>query len=410
MRVFVQRLIAIAIAVLCQASLAHGASNETIVCHRPAIEGMEDQISLIHGVVGPDVKDKKGIRIHITQSDGRIFVQSNYLAVNIGTGEHVEYPTKVLWSRDEKPDLRRTIGNILIAQDEEHPGSIPADIEQQIRTAITNTEVTIDPEILGPDGRPPFDLTGVRKISLANDQKPIESGEVQLIRLTDPPPALMERLAGCCFNGRPPGSSGLITKRLEKQKISQDNTTLLSMVVDSGTSNKIQASPLLNRLERRAASSGGWAKRLDAAMVASKGKTLIILSHIVDGKVVVEDAAHKVLYSTPLETLQAMADQRGVNLILFGCETARHGQAQGLSIGVLGKYNTVFAAERVETALATSKNGREFMAAVATEGLTIVAQPGGWSRNGVAAAGYLTPKAPGGVFKRLFRVWFMGHG
>jgi hypothetical protein len=144
-------------------------------------------------------------------------------------------------------------------------------------------------------------------------------------------------------------------------------------------------------------------------MAVSRGKTLTVLSHVEDGKVVVQDRSGRALYSISLKEIHEMAEQRGVSLLLIGCETARSAHADKIPVAIVGKYNTAYAAERLAKALETSRNGAEFLGAVSGEGLSIVVQPGAWSPHGAGAAVYRNPSGPLARAQRLFRVWFMGR-
>lgn len=389
--------------------LAVTAVAATEVCRSPYIAGMEHRIDAIHAVVGENVTSKSRIKLYISQqstsSGNKLFIQSNFLSANpdMPSG-HSESPTKLLVEAEKLGSLDATLANVIFW------GNLPPDARQQISAAKSTTEIFLDPSILDDAGRPPFDLSGAKEIHLANDRQSLTSGKIETLNLRKPPPALIERISGCCLKGRPAGRGLAIQRALASRRVDKTTAGLLSMVVDSATTETIKGSAILRSAAGRTASrpNDSWEKRVNSALDASKGKTLIVLSHISDGSVVVEDAGGKALFRVRIDDLHRKAEAKGVNLILLGCDTAKDAVENRVPVGVVGKYNTQFAAERIGTALENSKTAEDFLSSIAAEGLQIVAQEGAWSNRGIGAGVFTRPKTLMDRAHRVLRVWFMG--
>ncbi|MBJ6123634.1 hypothetical protein [Sphingomonas mollis] len=286
---------------------------------------------------------------------------------------------------------------------------------------ITHDEITVSDFLrkatfivqrsaLGEDGRPPIDLSGATKIRISDDDGLIQTGPIEVMVGGKPPPKLIERLKGCCFNGQPPGRGKDILARLRAHKFSPANTKVASFVVDSGTTNFLSRSPVLKRLNVGAQGGTPWRARLDNALSESSGGNLVLLTHVLGSKVVVEDATGKTIYSIELAELQALAVAKRVKLVLLGCETAGQAEHADLSLGVLGRYNTRAAAERIEVALRDGRDGDSFLSTLSAKGIKIVVQPGSWSSTGVGATVFARSREQFGGWVKVLRVWFMGVG
>lgn len=379
------------------------------VCRERTIRGMEDRTQSIHGWLGPDTTDIHKIRAYITKDGDALYIQSNFRSqMSENPTTFAAYPTKLRVDSKLLGDIEAAFENIIFwAPDGQGP---PADAQQKAISALADAEIYVDPGILGADGRPPIDLSMARDIRLATDSHSIESGTIEVLSLKKPPPALIERLAGCCFSGRPPAGRREILQRLAQHPINKNQVGLLSMVIDTGTDRAIADAPVLRAAAARiSVRSGDWNTRLSQAMRSSSGRTLIVLSHIEGDKVKVEDAGGQALFEISLDDIHALANANNVQLILFGCETARAARSMDVPVGIIGRYNTVFAAQRISAALDRSSNGAEFLSNVSAEGLRIVAQPGAWSPTGVGAGIFTPPKGHNGIAHRLARLFFMGR-
>jgi len=277
------------------------------------------------------------------------------------------------------------------------------------RATLANAEVYVDQELIGTDGRPPLDLSGAGRIRLVRGSSLVETGRIEPLTLEKPPPPLIEALSGCCFKGRPPGWAASIRLRLESRRIEPTNSRVLSLVIDTATSNVFRQSRILQRMGQPSKPAElGWRQFLEAEMGRSRGRNLILLTHVLGSRVVVENPRGDPLFEIEIAELQKMATAQKVDLILLGCETSARMNEAPLLVGVIGKYNTARAAERLSKVLGQARNGAQFMEALASRDLMIVAQPGNWAPE--AAGGTLYARASAGAkqWVRLMRVWFLG--
>jgi hypothetical protein len=379
------------------------------VCRTASFAGMQARTELIHSWLGADTRDPSQIRLYVSREGENIYIQSNFLSENLEQpGTYSEFPTKLRLPATTELNANEAMLNIMYWAESRE--ALPADHQARIARALETAEIYVDIASLGPDGRPSIDLTGAQSIRLARDSGPELGGVVELQTLNRPPPALTERLAGCCFSGRPPGLARQLTGRLRDWPMSAADTNLLSLVVDSGTSSVIGGSPLLSQAAARNGVRNGqaYAEQIDTAIQAASGQNLVILSHVEGGDVVIRNASQSELYRIPIAELNAKAERGGARLILFGCETGRYLEEHQIPIGVIGTYNTAYAARRMETALQGSTNGMDFLSAVTDPQLRMVAQAGNWSPRAVGAAVYRPPSTLTGRAKRLFRIWFLG--
>lgn len=397
---------AMLLAVVALSSVTLSASQ---VCRTASFEGMQARTESIHRWLGADTRDPSQIRLYVSRDGDNIYIQSNFLSENLGEpGTYSEFPTKLRLPGGTEMDVSEALTNIMYwAASRE---DLPADYRAQVARALDSAEIYVDTASLGADGRPSIDLTGVGSIRLARDSGPELGGVVELQTLNRPPPALTERLAGCCFSGRPPGLARQLTRRLQDWPMSSSDTNLLSLVVDSGTASVIGESPLLSQAAARNGIREGQAfsEQIDSAIRAASGRNLVVLSHVEGSDVVIRNAAQSEVYRIPIAELNAKAEQGGARLVLFGCETGRYLEEASIPLGVIGTYNTAYAARRMAAALQNSRNGMEFLSAVTDPQLRVVAQAGNWSPRAIGTAIYHPPSTAVGRAKRLFRIWFLG--
>ena len=380
--------------------------GKSLVCREPAIQGMVDRIRRIHTLLGENTTNIYDIRLFVTKEKDDLYIQSNFLSRDPERpGHYSDNPTKILVDAGEIPDIATAMQNIIFwassAKD------LPPDAENQLRVALKRAKVYVDQTALGDDGRPPLDLSEASNIVLARDNASVTSGEIHFLPMDEPPPVLTERLNGCCLDGLPPGRGEAIVRRLAKHSISIEQTRLLSLVIDSGTDNVINKSPFLKRITvDMRGGRGDWSVRLEEIMAKSRGKTLLILSHVANGSVVIEDAGGKAVFSMSLADLQNSAHKNNVNMVLFGCETTKLFSKTSAQIGIAGKYNTAFAAKRIAAALESSKNAFEFLSSVSTEGLSVVVRSLDWTETTGTAEVFAQPMGFLDRARRVFRIWF----
>lgn len=394
-----------------------GIANASDVCRAPSFEGMSVRTEQIARMLGEDTSDPTKIRIYITREDGVPYIQSNFVSPDLDhPGKFADNPTKVRSGKIH--DLDQALTNILFYFGADRPEgvapSLPLDAHDQTSRALRSLTIFVDPDSLDRDGRPPIDLTGASGIRLATDHSSIGSGELELLPVDRPPPLLIERLSGCCFDGRPPGRGAEIKQKLTQQQISADTTVFLNMVIDSGTDLALGRSPTLTAAASRAqiGEHDSWATRLSKAMAASKGKTLILLGHISGADLVVEGSDSKPVFDVALWDLKEQARANNVSLLVFGCDTARLVAERSMGFGISGSINTVDAVHQLESGLKKATNANEFLTGLASPTLRVVADPSATVGKPVWATG-LARARHGSFFVRVFRLFFFmasSHG
>ena len=287
----------------------------------------------------------------------------------------------------------------------------PAQLE--VSRALAEATFYVDADTIGVDGRPLIDFTGAKNIRLSEHGEPITTGELMLLNGARPPPPIIERLSGCCLNGRPAGKRSKIMGALKAHEVSSSNTQFLSMVVDRGTAAVIRASPVLTRVSTgQKPINRDWGEFVSEAMRANTGKNLILLTHVVGDSAVVEGPRGESLFSIPLAELHDAAARHGTTLILLGCETSTKLDRADATVGVIGSFKTTEAARAIGRTLAQPHDGASFLEAIATRDMMIVAQPGSWSPSSTGASYYARTAGKVRNYVRVLRVWFLGrdHG
>jgi hypothetical protein len=400
---------------LCWTAISFGSG----VCRTAHFEGMEDRtLTISDHLLGKNTTNVDKIKLYLTREtlDGedKLYIQSNFLSEIPGKpGTYSEYPTKIIVDKAALQNITQLLENIIFWENPAGPGKPPGSADAAlsiVERATATTELYIDTSILGADGRPPLDLSGIKTIKLASDLGLRDSNDISQLKLKTPPPALMERIDGCCLDGRPPGLAKKISASLRQKKIQRDQVRLFSMVIDSGTKKVIKNSDILRgaTVAENPINSLSWEDRLTNALEQSRGKTLIVLSHVSAGNVVVEAPNGKPLFAIALAEINRRAKQAGVDLILLGCNTATDVAADESIASIAGTYNTAYAARRLDTALGKSANYQEFLSAMSGEGLHVVVQQGTWTPNAYGATAYAFQDNFFGRAARIFRIWFMG--
>lgn len=373
------------------------ATVQATVCRNPYIAGMEALTDQSKGLLGPDTTDIRRIKLFITSDDGIPYVQSNFRSANPDKpGEFAESPTKI---RDKGIDsIESALLNIIFWD------TPPENAQAIVREALDHAEIFVDKHAFDQSGRLRIDVARDIKVRLSADGKPVRTGELKLLRLKKPPPALTEVISGCCLRGRPPGHGTRIMAGLKERPFNAGEFTFLSMVVDSGTAATIRSLPALrSAAERVGTLPENWGERLDTALKASSGKNLVVLGHIEGKDVVVTDARQEVLYSIPIATLRAKARDNNVDLLLLGCDTAAFVERETEGLGIAGIFNTATAARRLETALENSTSVADVVKNMAATDFVFVAyeEKGGY---GYAGASVFAKGAGESYSARIFRL------
>lgn len=171
----------------------------------------------------------------LTKKDGNLVLQSNYRppdgvervggglpdAVLLGSASLLGAVEKALYPDTPLSSFRR-------GRDSERLAAA--------RRALAESPIYVDASLIGPDGRPPKDLTGAREIRIVGgDGRPLATGGIDVLTGARPPPPLVETLSGCCFKGRPPGKAVEINGRLASHTIKASNTRVVSLVIEGAT-------------------------------------------------------------------------------------------------------------------------------------------------------------------------------
>ncbi len=384
-----------------------------VVCRENSVAGYGSRMDSVKAWIGESTSDITKMKIYLSQGmrDGKreLYVHSNFLSTDPTNGDAiVAFPTKLVEGDGKVKSLSQLFLNLIFLPDAD--GNVPENADTLVAQATKNAEVFIDPDIMADDGRIAFDLSGVKQIALARDNGRLELGEISTLILRKPPPIMMERLSGCCLSGRPAGRGLAIKRSFEQTKFNPKEVGLLSLVVDSATADRIATSGRLEAAAKRGQNynQGSWESKISAALAANKGRSLIVLSHVSKGNVVIEGPSGTVEHRLSIDQLHEMAAAQQVNLVLVGCDTLAQAQSLPPGIGIVGRYNTEHAARQLDQAMSNSKNALEFVENLASEGLHIVVQEGAWSQNGLGATVYAKPESRLKRFKRAFRIWFLG--
>lgn len=379
-------------------STALAADEPAVLCRMASFVGLERRTESIHTLLGENTTNPSEIKLFVGKDGGTTYIQSNFLSEDPDNpGTYSEHPTKI--RTNEARDLPQALQKIIFW------GNAPLGATEFVSKALASTHVYLDRSAIDQNGRISVDLSGAKSIALVTDNQTLTSGRIDTIRLKEPPPALVETIDGCCFKGRPPGRATEIVQKLSERKINNEKTVLLSLVVDSGTESVISKSGILSAASKRASyeRTDSWEVKINKSMKATRGTTMVILSHIEGADAAVLDPSGNKLFSIPVKKLRELAQKSDVDLILFGCDTASFINENSDSIGVVGKYNTATAAKRLAVALPNSKNVAQLLKAIASPELTIVAydELGG---NGFAGASGFAKVKNTGFLARVFRV------
>lgn len=377
-----------------------GYSYSADVCRTSSFQGMTDEVDRIKKVLGPDTTDMSKIKLYITQNEDMLYIQSNFRSKDPSSfGSRFEFPTKL--RTNEIKNLKQAMLNVIYADRE----SMPVNVDVEIEKALSTTAVMVDKATIDQNGRPLLDLEGTRDFTLVTRTSSIGTGKLELLPLKNPPPSIIETIAGCCLKGRPPGRAKEILAKLSSIKMSAENTVFLSMVVDTATNKVIETSPDLRAAKQRASFSekASWDQNIDSALKAAQNKPLLILGHIENDNVVVLDRTGKAVFSIGLTTLRDRAKAQGAELFVLGCDTVQFIEDNSMSLGVVGIHNSKTLAEKVAKALPNSRSLAELAENLSGPDLTLVAYDklGG---NGYTGASAFAKVQDDKFFTRVFRL------
>lgn len=366
------------------------------VCRARSFEGMRSRVEAVKELVGSDTSSLEGIKLYMGLVDGYPYIQSNFRSEIEGEQGHFhQFPTKLKGA--VFTDIRVTLSNVIF------DGPPPPDSNQVVDQVLQSVVVYVDSEMVKSNGQPALDLTGARRIHLVSNNKELETGKIETMRLKNPPPALVEKLKGVRYSGRPPGRARQIREQLEGRPFSSSDFSFLPLVADTGTRTVVEEQPVLKAAAiRTVKSNSDWNDQLSEALERSQGRNLIVLAHI-EGKDVAVRMGGDLVFSISIAELRGKAKAANVDLILLGCDTAGFIDAASEGLGVSGSVNSVEIVRRLEEAVKGSSNVSHIADKLASEDIMMVAydELGGY---GYAGASAFAKVEGTGFFARVFRL------
>jgi hypothetical protein len=381
-------------------ALAAGSGAE--VCRAKSFMGLDRKVEAIEKLVGGTTTRVEEIKLYVGWENGKPYMQSNFRSEDPDAPKtYSEYPTKLL-SREIK-DIRVALLNVIFW------GELPADSAQIVEQAMKSATVFVDEKLIKPNGELGFDFSGAEKVKIVSNDTVLRTGEIKLLRLKKPPPAITEVLRGCCLRGRPPGKGEVILANLRKRSFDATNFRFLPFLGGSGTHAVIKELPTLSAAaERTTTTDQSWEQQLDQALAVSKGKSLIVMSHI-EGNELAVRLEGKVAFSISVGSLRERARAANVDLILIGCDTAASINDATQGWGVAGNVKSTDVAKRLEEAVQSSSNVAELTERLASEEIELVAydEQGG---HGYAGASAFAKVDGSDFFARVFRILALKKG
>lgn len=368
------------------------------VCRSYSFEGMHQTTTEIKSLLGPNTTKFEDMKVYIGWSDGLPYIQSNFLSVHPEQpNQYADFPTKI--RSEAVKDLSFALLNIIYWGD-----TLPAGARDNVAKALESVTVYVDESMIRANGEVAFDLGPVEKIKIVSGNRELPYGEVKLLKLKEPPPIATEVIDGCCLRGRPPGKKAIILQKLQQRKFDASNFMFLPLLGASGTHNAIrERMPTLKAAAGRTSiPNQEWNARLDQALNAARGQSLIVMSHMEGNKLSVrspDGPAFEIL----LTTLRDRAREMNVDLILLGCDTAAYIKDASQDLGIHGTIDSITVAERLEKAVQSSTNVADLAQKMATDDIQIVVydEKGG---HGYAGASGFARVRNSNFFARVFRL------
>ncbi|WP_431256472.1 hypothetical protein ACQ86G_17235 [Roseateles chitinivorans] len=192
---------------------------------------------------------------------------------------------------------------------------------------------------------------------------------------------------------------------MKSKSIGSSELLFESMIFNSATEDAIDASPELSAARKRISSSTpeNWEQRLERALDASTGKSLLLLSHISEGKVVVEDLGGQPVFQIEISELSQLAASKNVELILIGCDTASYIEDNSLPFGVIGRHDSQAMAQRLASILPHASSLGDLADKLSSPDLKVVVydKDGGYGYEGASGFARLVKKDQ---WVRVFRI------
>jgi hypothetical protein len=349
-----------AIGLLC---LGVFSSAYAVVCRAPGgIAGFGAWSERAEAVLPAKTTDPHKAAVYIARTRQGLYFHSNFVT------EGFDVATKI--GKEDITDLKTAFYNIL-ASDPDAPVLRNAD-----GILREHLNVILDESTFDKLGHPTVDLGDAKQVQMRSSSAPVERlGRVRGL------PLLMSKISGCCLFGIPPHRAAEYSTLLDRKPFERKDVRVVSLVRDSGTDAEINRSATLRGLMVGNRSQGAQSiADLENTFKQSRGKTVVLVSHVEGERFVRRDAANKIVMALEISEVRKLAKLYDVQLVDLGCETARIPKELGL--GVVNKFNTVAAIRALENAVSQSKSYSEFFDRLAGEDLRIVIDEGfvrGWA-------------------------------
>jgi hypothetical protein len=354
-------------------------ANAALICLEPLAGSFEQEYARATAVLPPTTKDMNNISIYAERAhDGTLYFHSNFIAEGSN-------PTKLASVTDrEGRDILAVWENIVFPRGKDTFTDAEKDA---VLSAFSRTRLIVDSNLFNKDGRLPFDTGEIGSLSSVDHGGQESLPAVPIHTTGSPPPAWIVRVHGCCMYVKLPAKAAGLMGRLAAVPFSNNQTSFVSLVIDSATERAIAGSGLA----KKAVSidfAGDIRRQVEDAFHKSSGKTLAILGHVEDGSFVVYSSKSVELTRIRISDLDRMAKDNDVSLVEAGCNTANEISQESASlVRVANQFRATDAVRLLDSAFRSSSTYAEFLDQLSSpEFLTVI------DENALRSAGALHMK------------------
>jgi hypothetical protein len=320
--------------------------SQFLRCTLGNIEGCEKEAKLAYSILGKNTNHISNTKIFITVKDNSLYIHSNFIEAGS------DYPTKILTSTQIN-SIDDIALNVFYREN-------PIESEWiNLKNALKNDiKIIMNPKVIKrykinfdnadninffcPDG---IIRDGVKMYRNSNEYDfLIKYNEQILTRIKE------ENL-------------DYILHNLKNEKIYFNEMKVLSMVDNSSTRELLMNKFKDNNIIFDFSSKNNFKKLL----IENKDNMLIILSHIEEGNIVTVNPQGIEIFKISINEIQEIQKENNIQSIILGCNSA----VEGANTGVIGKFNSVDALERLEKTT-KAKNIEEFLNTLAYRTFHIV--------------------------------------
>jgi hypothetical protein len=330
-----------------------------VVCRAKGISGFDRVHNQALRYVGPTTTDPSETKIFISVENERLYLHSNFLTPGF------DNPTKIATNNNRR-DLPTLAYNIIGGESD---SGVSPDafrrvfpqmhfyVDEKLFSDLTFGQLAFDDsahvQIIGSDGE--ARLTSVLTLSNGTKERIVKYGDNIFGHVGD--------------------EDGLgAYKHLRSNPFRQDDIRLLSLVLNTSTSNAIHAQiPEKNQIQAKDLTP----EAIISLLKEQQNRRVFILGHIEDGAFVTVDAAGRELLRMPISRLQEAAAANALQMFILGCHSASVSKA-----GINAAFNTVDVVERFAKALSSAQTVAEFYELIAGPDLTIVIDKSVTTKNG----------------------------